>query len=229
MNILEGMQVAEAAQALGLSEQRVRALLANGRLEGRKVAGRWFVFPDGIERLRQQQDVRGRQLSPSNAWALLLAASGQDPEWLSPWDRSRLQDRLASDWQSWIPRLRDRARGVRFRAHPGSMKKLHSDRRLLLSGVSAAQQLGLDLIGRDVVEGYIRERDLAVLVREYKLEESSRPNLILHVVVGNWFFQKNQNEAPPALVAVDLIESEDPRSRRAGNSLLKRLKRMQAS
>lgn len=225
MDIPEGIQVAEAAQDLGLSEQRIRALLAKGRLEGRKVAGRWFVSRAGIERLRQQQDIRGRQFSPSNAWALLLAVSGQDPDWLSPWDRSRLQDRLEADWSGWIPRLRDRARVARFRAHPGSLKKLRSDSRLLLSGVSAAKQQGLDLIGGDVVEGYIGEQDLAALIRDYKLEESPRSNVILHIVSGKWFLQ-DQNGVPPAVVAIDLIESEDPRSRRAGDALLKKLRRV---
>lgn len=225
MSIPEGIQVAEAARDLGLSEQRIRVLLAQGRLDGRKVAGRWFVSRAGIERLRQKQDVRGRQYSPSNAWALLLAASGQDPDWLSPWDRSRLQDRLRANWNSWIPRLRDRASVARLRAHPGSLKKLRSDRRLLLSGVSAAKPQGLDLIGRDVVEGYIREQDLAALIGDYKLEESPRANVILHIVIGKWFLE-DQNGVPPAVVAIDLIESEDPRSRRAGNDLLKKLRRV---
>lgn len=222
---IEGVQVGEAAKDLGLSEQRVRALLAAGLLDGRKLAGRWFVFPESIERVRLRRNVRGRLLSPSNAWAFLLAASGQDPDWLSPWDRSRLQDRLASDWERWIPRLRDRASVARVQAHEGSLGKIRSDRRLVLSGISAAKQSGVDLIRRDQVEAYVRERELPKLVREYKLEESPRPNLVLHIVSGNWPFQEDQRVAPPAVVAVDLIESEDPRSRRAGKAALKRLSR----
>lgn len=224
--MIEGMRVEEVAEELGLSQQRVRALLADGRLEGRKIAGRWFVFPGSVERLRRRPEVRGRQLSPSNAWAFLLAASGQDLDGLSPWDRSRLLSRLDSDWDRWIPRLRDRARAVRFRIHPGSLKKISSDRRLLLSGVSAARQHGMDVIAREEIEAYLREQDLPRLVRDYKLEESSRPNLVLHVIAGDWPFQNDQKFAPPALVAVDLIESGEARSRRAGNSMLKRLQKM---
>lgn len=220
---IDGIQVSEAAQELGLSEQRVRALLADGSLEGQKIAGRWFVLPESIKRVRLHRNIRGRHLSPSNAWAFLFAASGQDPDWLSPWDRSRLQDRLASDWQRWIPRLRNRARVARVRAHPGSLKKIRSDRRLLLSGVSAAKQVDVDVSGGEEVEAYIRERDFPSLVGDYKLEDSSRPNLVLHVIVGDWLFREDQREAPPAVVAVDLIESDNARSRRAGNALLKRL------
>lgn len=34
----------EAAKALGISEQRVRKLLAEGRIEGKKVGGTWVVL-----------------------------------------------------------------------------------------------------------------------------------------------------------------------------------------
>lgn len=222
---IDGLQVSDAASELGLSEQRVRALLADGSLEGQKVAGRWFVFPESISRMQLHRNVRGRQLSSSNAWAFLLAASGHDPDWLSPWDRSRLQDRLRSDWQRWIPRLRNRAQVVRVRAHPGSLRKLHSDRRLVLSGASAAKNRDVDVIGREELEAYVRKRDFRALIRHYKLESSSRPNLILHVVDGEWPFPENLREAPQAVVAVDLIESENARSRRAGNALFNRLNR----
>lgn len=222
MASVNGIEVNEAANELGLSAQRIRALLAGGSLEGRKIAGRWFVFPESVQRMQLHRNVRGRQLSPGNAWALLFAASGQDPDWLSPWDRSRLQDRLASDWQRWLPRLRNRARIDRCRVHPGSLKKIQSDPRLVLSGASAKSQ-GADVIARDEVEAYVREGDLRALARDYKLEHSSRPNLILHAVVGDWPFGENQQEAPPAVVAVDLIESGNARSKRAGNALLRRL------
>lgn len=43
---------AVAAHALALTERRVRQLLADGRLDGRKVGGRWFVDADDLERLR---------------------------------------------------------------------------------------------------------------------------------------------------------------------------------
>ena len=225
MTSINGIQVSEAANDLGLSQQRVRALLAAGSLDGQKIAGRWFVYPESINRVRLHRNVRGRQLSYNNAWGFLLAASGQTPDWLSPWDRSRLQDRLTSDWQRWIPRLRNRARVFRVRVHPGSLKKIHSDRRLVLSGASAAMGNDVDVIERSEVEAYIRERDFSTLVGDYKLEYSPRANMILHVVNGEWPFGEAQREAPPAVVAVDLIESDNARSKRAGRALLKRLNR----
>jgi len=37
------LSTTEAAQKLGISEQRVRVLLAEGRLKGKKVGGTWVV------------------------------------------------------------------------------------------------------------------------------------------------------------------------------------------
>jgi len=37
------LSVTEAAQKLGISVQRVRVLLAQGRLKGKKVGGTWVV------------------------------------------------------------------------------------------------------------------------------------------------------------------------------------------
>ena len=55
-------------------------------------------------------------------------------------------------------------------------------------------------------------------------ERSERANVVFRVVEDqSWPFPEGAVVAPPAVVAVDLLESEDERSRRAGAELLQRL------
>lgn len=49
----------EAAQKLGISEQRVRVLLAEGRLKGRKVGGTWVV--QGLSYTKIRPGRKGRR------------------------------------------------------------------------------------------------------------------------------------------------------------------------
>ena len=41
---MEVWSVKEAAKRLGISEQRVRKLLSEGRIKGKKLDGTWVVF-----------------------------------------------------------------------------------------------------------------------------------------------------------------------------------------
>ena len=93
----------------------------------------------------------------------------------------------------------------------------------MLSGVSAARKEGDDLISPGEIEAYVRSEDVESLVDEHKLSESSRPNVLLHVVHGRWPFAPNDRFASKAVVAVDLLESGDGRARRAGARLLDQL------
>lgn len=215
----------DVASRLGVSEQRVRALLSDGSLEGSKVAGRWFVDPLSVQRREPRHNKRGRPLSAANAWAVLFALSGENLSWLPPWDRSRLKQKLRRSWRQWAPRAQNRARNLRLRAHPGELERLRNDSKIVLGGVSAARYHGIDILARDEVEGYIEPRHLPQLVRRYKLSESSRPNVVLHVVDDVWPFKRGSRVAPIAAVALDLVESEDARSRRAGMKVLDRLSR----
>src|SRR5690242_17759901 len=76
------MSVAQAADRLGVSERRVRQLLASGELSTEKVAGRHLLSVDSVRRRSMDPPASGRPLSPGLAWALLGAlsrAAGADP------------------------------------------------------------------------------------------------------------------------------------------------------
>jgi hypothetical protein len=62
------------------------------------------------------------------------------------------------------------------------------------------------------------------LLDRYALEpNANRPNLIVRVVDDDvWPFDDDANVAPWPVVAVDLLDSNDERSRRAGLELIER-------
>ena len=87
--------------------------------------------------------------------------------------------------------------------------------------------MGADVIANDVVEGYVRVVDAVELIGEYGLEPSSAPqgNVHLRVVSEIWPFGEDERVAPALVVAIDLLEDADGRTRRAGRSLLARAQR----
>jgi hypothetical protein len=147
-------------------------------------------------------------LGERNAWALVARLSGAEWPELSPWDRSRLKQRLAKrSLLSLADELRDRAEPHLFRGDERVLERLRDDSDIVLSGVNAAAAYGVDIRAPGVVEAYVDRDRLRDLVYRYAL----RPAEIADV-------------APVAAVALDLLESSDDRSRRAGRELARRLR-----
>lgn len=73
----------------------------------------------------------------------------------------------------------------------------------------------------DGFEGYVRAGQLDDVVKQFGLDDqSARPNVLLRVIDDEvWPFEPGQRAASRAVVAVDLLESDDPRARRAGAEL----------
>jgi excisionase family DNA binding protein len=223
-----GLAVAEAAKRLNVSPQRVRAMIADHQLEAEKLGDAWLVNPQSVARRARRQTgepAPGRPLAPHNVWALLWLAS-HDPQlreiaesWISPWMRWYLLDRARrEDWPALAPRLRSRAAIHRLRAHPSDVPRLEQEDSIVRTGVSAAQDYGLDVQAPGVLEAYVSEAKLPRLAGKYLLEPSESPNALLHVVADLWPFPAGARVAPPHLVALDLLDSGDQRSQRAAAS-----------
>lgn len=224
------LSVSDAAAALDLSSARVRLLAANGGLPAEKIGGRWLIERAGVERRRHGKSSGGRRFAPRNAWALLDLASGAEVVPVDPIVRSRLRRSVSLEGLGALAqRLEQRAEVARFRAHPGEIARVHADRRLVASGVSAARQVGLDLVAGKEVDGYVSAFVLDEFVEEHALAPAAmgEGNVILRIVPGDiWeHFFAGRLHAPPAAVALDLAEEPDPRSRAAGKGLLARLER----
>jgi hypothetical protein len=110
------------------------------------------------------------------------------------------------------------------------LRKIVGDDQFVRSGVSAAEHHNVDVVAPGVVEGYLPKERLAKLSHEHALRAvpEGSANLIVRAVDDLWPF-RSERVAPEAVVAVDLIDSADQRSRRAGSELLKQIRRSQRS
>src|SRR2546430_17403479 len=86
-SILEERSVGEAARALGVSDRRVRAMIRDGVLAGRRSGGRWLIRRDDVEERLRPRGPPGGPLGPRNGWALLMELSCVGLAPLPGWDR----------------------------------------------------------------------------------------------------------------------------------------------
>jgi excisionase family DNA binding protein len=215
--------VREAAERLELNPGRVRRLVSQGLLEGRKVGGRWLVDEAAISERLDANARAGRPLSPRSAWGLLWAADGRPLPWLAPRERSRARQRARS-WplDEWSWACRHRAVVNKFRAHPSMLPPLLDDPRLVRGGASV-RQLSVDLVAVGDAELYVRGSDVPSVIDEYSLIPSQRPNVAMRVPPADlWLF--DNEEAPWPVVVVDLLDARGDRSVRAANDLAKRMR-----
>ncbi len=155
--MVDPISIPEAANVLGLSSSRVRALVVRGQLPAAKVGGRWLVERAAVEARRRRKAPGGRPFASHNAWALLLLASGKDVEGIDPVVRSRLRRALTLEGLEKLgPRLVRRAEVRFFIAHPGEISYLLDDPDLVRSGISAAGAHGFDLVSGQEADGYLR-------------------------------------------------------------------------
>lgn len=222
--------VSDAAEMLKVSPARVRALLASGELSGFKRSGIWFISNREIWQRMSTRHSSGRLFDPTNAWALLSLASEAKGELsgivtdVSGWKRRFLRSRLHREgFARLAPRLVHRAKYRRYWVPAVELKRLAAEESLVLSGVSVSEKIGAELIIGDEIECYVSSERLTDLVHEYSLVDfAARPNVTFHVV-NSWPFVKGLREVPLSVAVLDLIESEDERTRRAGQELIERL------
>lgn len=233
---MDDLSVAEAAQVLGVSARRVRALLESGQLPGRQVGGRWLLPSRAVEHRQEMPHKGGRPLSQASAWNTLAVLSGAEdslddlPAPARSRARSRARDLARPDEiaSNWPCVLANRARSGRFYGHPSVLDDLLADPRIVRSGISAAMDYSAGLVVAGNAEGYVRSSEIESLRSEYALNPDigrAQANVLLHVVddeqSARWLFDRQV--APLAVVAADLAEREAPRDRDAGLKLAARL------
>src|SRR5687768_14845402 len=108
------MTAAEAAKRLGITERRVRQLLADGQLEGRRVGRLWFVTDEIVAVLAARRAPAGRPLGPRRAWGLLDLLDGGPAPWLASPARTQLRASMRkyidADANRWRSALAGRSR-----------------------------------------------------------------------------------------------------------------------
>jgi hypothetical protein len=197
--------------------------------DAEKVGGVWLVDRASVAGRNRQQISAGRPLSPQNAWALLLAASGEDmPSDLRPSARWRVRRALELYGLDVLrPRLARRAEPCTYWALAGELRALRDRSGLVLSGPSAAATYDLGLVGSNAVDAYVPARLIESLQREHALDRVSGPasNVVLRVVPDDAWVLAGRRVAPLAAVALDLSSDVDPRAARVGADVLARLDR----
>ena len=199
-------------------------MLARGTISGQRVGRTWVIDRSALEPLRQHRATAGRPWRPESAWALLAVASGRETT-LSPAQRSRARRRLDAGLEHLLVQLAVRATIRSFYSHPSTIPLLGTEPDVVPSGVSAAAHYRLDIVATDQFEGYVSTTAVPALVSRFALDEDPRrPNVVLRVVDDRlWPFGPGDEVAPPPIVAVDLLEAKDDRSRRAATQLLQLL------
>jgi excisionase family DNA binding protein len=210
------LAVNEAAEKLGISPRRVRALAAAGRVQARRVGNAWLV------RVDEQAPPRpsGRRFSARSAWAVL----GLGEDGLSRSERRRALERRARLLDLPRSALANRADVHRLYAHPGVLPRVAADPRFLPSGVSASERYGADILAAGRQEGYVRHQSFGALRREFGLIDPPRDvaaNLVLRVPRPDWPFVLDADVAPLLVVVADLQDAGDARSVRAAEALLR--------
>jgi excisionase family DNA binding protein len=226
IGVVVEVSVREAAERLGVSPQRVRAMAAAGRIPARKLGRDWAIDLDQVGAHALGPRGHGRPLSARSSWAILAMIAGEQPRGLSRSELARARARLGALARPDPGVLSARAGLARFVVHRGLRDRLAGDRRVVLGGASAASHHGADLISLGEVEAYVRAEDLESLVRDYALVPPSagaRANVVFRIPVPGWPFDGGERVAGPAVVAMDLVDAGDERSVRAGRQLLVRL------
>ena len=70
------MSASEVAAHLGVSNRRIRALIASSQLPARQVAGRWMVPAGAVSGFLPKDG--GRPMAEHSAWLVLASLAGQD-------------------------------------------------------------------------------------------------------------------------------------------------------
>lgn len=221
---MDRVGVSDAAVRLGVSPRRVRQMLSDGVLRGERLGRSWVVEQDELDRyLGRRRRAGGRPWSAGSAWAVLAEVEPDLDPPISPHQRWRAQHRLAEHGlRGLADSLIARARCRSFYGHPAVVERIADEAGVVRAGVSAARVHGADVLADEVLDAYVRRGRLASLVARYRLEPvSGGANVFLRVVPdAAWPFRESHRFAPRSVVALDLLEDSDERSRRAGAQLL---------
>lgn len=214
-----------AAEELGVTQQRIQTLFAAGDLRGRMVAGRLLVDSGDIQARLLRRPGRGRPLAARVAWGMLWELSGERAHWLAASERSRLRTSIRRlNAEEVVPRVRRRAALCRYRILPTYVDRIAADEGCVAGGVSGASAAGADIVAIGFAEVYAAKATMDRLVRQYAMTQPGNDadiNVNLRVLDDDLTFLLNGiTHMPSAVVACDLMESPEPRTRRAGTLLL---------
>src|SRR5258708_32360957 len=217
------ISLVEAAARLGLNPSRVRALAKSGQLPAEKLANRWLIDPNALERRIAKAPHDGRPFEPRRAWAVLFLFSGEDAPWLSMIERSKLRAIVRDrDFDDVRPRLRRRADVRFFAGGERARAALANGADFVRSGVSASEHYSVSLRSSRVIDGYLPRRSAERPIYRHALREVAEGEADIILRLSDFWPLEGRKVAPVSAVAADLLDSLDQRSIRAGRDLMRR-------
>lgn len=222
--------VSDAAAGLGVSRQRVRALLANGDLQGQLVGGTWLIDPHSLaDYAHRRQPHAGRPLAPATAWAALVTVCGTqlDADVVAAFQivderRARVRALAGRDVEAWRWLARRRAVVARYSTRTAYLDRMRDEADVVPAGVSARRVRGL-VSDVDVLDAYVTPESAPELVDRYRLRPDPVGNVVLRSIAVDAADQLDVlrcRPLPDFVIAVDLCEDRDPRTSAAGRSVL---------
>ncbi|MFT4041789.1 MAG: helix-turn-helix domain-containing protein [Gordonia sp. (in: high G+C Gram-positive bacteria)] len=221
MDVDDLSSVAEAARLTGLSERRVRALIADGQLPARRVLGRWAVPTEELHRFRRYP--AGRPLSQQSAWALLSHLAGDTTAADVP-TPTRLHQRLTRLEESPDPEnllmrwTRTRSTPLQRITTTADIRDLLGDDRVILTGHLALTPYADDT---ERLQIYAQETDLDDLCADYHLQPADAhkadQTVTLRTVDNRDFITRspvNRHKAAAPVAALDILDTT-PHDRQA--------------
>ncbi len=187
----ELLPLAAAADLLGVSVERVRQLVVGGQLPGQRFGNVWVVPKDAVAARRHSPGMRGRPLGPVGAWHEILGGS--------------IDLRHPGKYQR-------RANVVRCEMSRADVVALPEMVGARLGGVRAAIDLGEQLVPGNDFDVYLSAKSFACLDKRVAFIPDAAGRIVLRVVDDRaWELLPKGALVPPAAVALDLLESGDPR------------------
>jgi excisionase family DNA binding protein len=227
------VSVAQAAERLGVSVPRIHQRIADGSLVAERIGSQWVVDERSLLRV-QERSKPGRPHSARSAWAVIALsendregmrpsgpaasarARGQLKRLLAPAVKSASDEEAVGDLAVSLRSVfRNRAQRQLFRAAPADLADLRADERW-----AVLVDLGAIGIASADIEGYLRESDVAAVVRDYLLvEANSDANVVLHVIPDAQYPYPDSR----LRLAADLAEHRGPREEGRAAELLHEL------
>jgi excisionase family DNA binding protein len=205
------LTIREAAERLGVTPQRVRALARAGELAAVRAEGIWLIDADSLAQRMLLAELgvsasSARPWSQRIAWAAMRALD-DDEALLSDLERKsryRLRRRLDDvDPARLLSAVRNRARTVRASVHPSRVARLRD--LVVPSAITGAGIHGFGLTGDDAVDGYLSADAFADARDTLRLRDSEDGAHRLRVVDDERVLE-GLDVAPRLAVAADLLD-----------------------
>lgn len=224
----EMLTVSEAAERIGVSDRRVRAMIAAGRLPAQQILGRWAVADDAVSTFTDRP--AGRPLSQRSAWQVLGYLTGTVRRLPARLEQRVLAlDTVEHPEKALVAWTASRGKVARLSGSSESMAGLEADPRFVAGGDRAFT----DLESQSPLRGYVDAADLDDVIAEHGLIDSSAdPTAVLRVVSDIAAIPRTParaNLASAPVGAIDLLESADPRGAGVADRLLRSTVRARVS